>query len=98
MVPMAGNNSDYIRRLRKDGKRDLLEKIENQEISVYAAAVKAGYRKTKASPSRTEQIAYHWSRASAAERQRFIVTNWSTVGPIADDIARRLRELKESET
>ena len=87
---MPGNNSDYIRRLEKDGRRDLLKQIKEGEISVYAAAKKAGYRKGRGAQSRADQVTYHWTRANAAEKRRFIIDNWSTVGPLAIQVLKHI--------
>jgi hypothetical protein len=44
--PMRGNSREYLLdRLRRDGFDELVAAIEGRELSVYAAAVSAGYRK-----------------------------------------------------
>jgi hypothetical protein len=44
----GGTSTDYtLRRLARDGRRELLSAIEKQEISVNQAAIAAGYRKKK---------------------------------------------------
>ncbi|MEP3420099.1 MAG: hypothetical protein ABJN35_00030 [Erythrobacter sp.] len=93
---MAGTNSDYLRRLKSDGRQDLIDKIEHGEISVYAAAVFMGYRKKRSSQSRAEQISYHYSRASLTEKRRFIQDNWQSVAAIVSQMNKVIRENKEA--
>ena len=88
---MAGNNRDYLRRLEMDGRHDLLKKIETGSISVYAAAKLMGYRKGRTAKSRSQQIAYHWTRASEAEKRRFLSENWESVGPIVGGMIKQSR-------
>ena len=83
---MAGNNEDYLRRLKQDGRDDLLEKIEAGELSIYAAALIMGYRKRRTAPSRADQITYHWTRASAAEKKLFLKRNFQSVTPMVQRI------------
>jgi len=94
---MAGTNEDYMRRLKQDGRNDLIEQIERGEISVYAAALKMGYRKKRGAQPRSDQITYHYSRASIAEKKRFIVDNWSSVAHIVGDLVKRQREKEEAQ-
>jgi len=94
---MAGTNEDYLRRLEQDGRADLVEKIIRGEMSVYAAALEMGYRKRRTAQSRSDQISYHYSRASLKEKRRFIVDNWSSVAPIVADFAKRYRESEQAQ-
>lgn len=89
---MAGNNEDYLRRLKQDGRADLLEQIEAGELSVYGAALKMGYRKRKTASSREDHITYHWSRASAVEKKRFLKRNFQSVAPMVQKIIAEYRE------
>ena len=65
------DNSYWTQRLEKDGHEKLLARISTGEITVYRATQLAGYRKT-ASPSPAAKLSYHWTRASHAERKRFV--------------------------
>ena len=94
---MAGTNDDYLRRLEQDGRKDLIEKIEQGEITVYAAAIQMGYRKKRGTSSRADQISYHYSRAGLAEKRRFIIENWPSVTRIVGDLAKRAREHEEAQ-
>ncbi|GAB5349690.1 hypothetical protein [Alteriqipengyuania sp. 357] len=94
---MAGNNDDYLRRLEQDGRQDLIDKIERGEISTYAAAIEMGYRKRRGASSRSDQISYHYSRASLAEKRRFVVENWASVARIVGDLAKRTREKEQTQ-
>jgi hypothetical protein len=94
---MPATNEDYLRRLLKDGHHELLKKIQDGQITVYGAAKKAGYRKGKAATSRSQQIAYHWSRADVAERRRFIAENWADVAPLVSDLIKRQRAKEQAQ-
>lgn len=91
------DNAYWLRRLKKDGRDDLLKMIEDGDIAVYRATLDAGYRKKRAAPSRAEQITYHYSRASLAEKRRFILDNWSTVARIVGELVRRKRENEKAQ-
>ena len=93
---MAGQNSDYLRRLKNDGRQDLIDKIQSGEITVYAASVLMGYRKKRSAPSRSEQISYHYSRASLADKRRFVLENWQSIAPIVVDAIKRQRAIDEA--
>lgn len=94
---MAGMNEDYLRRLKNDGRQDLLDAIELGEKTVYGAALEMGYRKKRGAQSKSDQITYHYSRASLSEKRRFIMDNWSSVAPIVTDLAKRLRDNDKAE-
>lgn len=89
---MAGTNDDYVRRLRNDGRQDLLDKIESGEMSVYAAAMQMGYRKSKSKQSRSDQIEHHWRRASIREKVRFLELNWESVAPMVANMHKAKRD------
>ena len=89
---MAGNNEDYLRRLKQDVRDDLLEQIETGELSIYGAALIMGYRKRKTASSREGQMTYHWTRASAAEKKLFLKRNFQSVTPMVQKIIAELRE------
>lgn len=83
------DNFYWLQRLQNDGRDDLLTMIEDGDITVYRATLVAGYRKKRSAASRSDQISYHYSRASISEKQRFIVDNWSSVYRIVRDLAKR---------
>lgn len=91
---MAGTNEDYMRRLRNDGRRDLLDKIDSGEISIYAATIAAGYRKKRSAASREEQLTYHWVRAGKKEKLRFIIRNLAVMAPMVDKVLKERAVLK----
>lgn len=95
--PIKRDNSYWLRRLEKDGRDDLLKMIEDGDITVYRASFAAGYRKKPAASSRSDQISYHYSRATLAEKRRFIIDNWSTIARIVGDLAERKRESEEAQ-
>ncbi|WP_127610930.1 hypothetical protein [Croceicoccus ponticola] len=72
MAETTKRDNEYWRaRLGKDGHADLLARVEADEISVYKAAQIAGYR-AKGPRSVSGKLSYHWKRASADERKRFV--------------------------
>lgn len=81
------DNSYWLARLEKDGHLDILAQIKANEITVYKATQKAGYRK-KGPRSAAAKLSYHWQRASHVERKRFIAAH-------ATDVNRVLREWGE---
>lgn len=91
------NNAYWLRRLEKDGRNDLLKMIEDKDISVYRATVAAGYRKTRKAASRADQISYHYSRASSAEKRRFIIDNWQSLAPLVGALAKQVRSANEAQ-
>lgn len=95
---MAGNNEDYLRRLEKDGREDLIEQINNGELTVYGAAVAMGYRRRRTSASRETQITYHWTRASAAEKKLFLKRNFQSIAPMVQKILAEHKEKQAKES
>lgn len=91
---MPGNTEDYLRRLKNDGRHDLLEQIEAKELSVYGAAIAAGYRKRKSAASREEQLTYHWTRASEKEKIRFVVRNAQSLAPMVARVLKQHQAMK----
>lgn len=91
------DNSYWLRRLKQDGRDDLLKMVEDGDITVYRATLAAGYRKKRSESSRADQISYHYSRASLAEKRRFIIDNWSSVTRIGADLAKRKRDQEEAQ-
>ncbi len=91
---MSGTNEDYIRRLKNDGHTKLLEQVEKGEITIYGAAIAAGYRKRKTAKSREEHLTHHWKRASEKEKIRFIARNFSTVAPMVGQMAKEHQALQ----
>lgn len=86
--PTKRDNAYWIGRLLKNGHHDLLELINRGEVTVYGASIRAGLRKRRAAPSRADQISYHYSRASIAEKRRFIIDNWPSVARIVSHLAK----------
>ena len=92
---MNRDNAYYIERLKREGRDDLVARIRSREISVYAACVKAGLRRIKTTESRAEQLSYHWQRASAPERRRFVAENLKSLGPIVGILVKKLMASQE---
>lgn len=87
------DNSYLLRRLEKDGHRSLLARIEAGEITVYAAAQIAGYRK-KGPRSPAAKLSYHWGRADHAERKRFVRAHLKDVNRVLREVGDDIREEK----
>jgi hypothetical protein len=69
--PRKINNDYWMDRLKKDGHFDVIKRIEAKEITMYKARGLVGYRKIKPT-SVAGKLSYHWKRASADERRRFV--------------------------
>ena len=95
--PTKRDNAYWLRRLEQDGRIDLINKIEHGELTVYGAAMEAGLRKRRSATSRSDQISYHYSRASFAEKRRFILENWASVAHIVGDLAKQQRARDEAQ-
>lgn len=87
------DNAYWLRRLDKDGRSDLLARIDAGEITVYRGTQIAGYRK-KASKSPAALLSYHWSRADHVERKRFVVAHLHEVNRVMRDVRSDLMKLK----
>lgn len=85
------DNEYWLKRFERDGRDDLLKMISDGDISVYRASMAAGLRKKRAAASRADQIAYHYARATHAEKRRFIIDNFASVARIVQDIAKKQR-------
>ena len=65
----GGTGADYtLRRLARDAP-NLLDKIESGELSVNAAAIRAGIRKK---PTPLSQLVKWWKKATAEEQAEFL--------------------------
>jgi hypothetical protein len=91
------DNAYYAARLKKDGYKELLEKVELGKLSMYKAAQEAGYR-SKQPPSPAEKLSYHWKRASYAERFKFVLLNLKSVSSIGRDVTDELTKRKAQKT
>lgn len=87
------DNSYLLGRLEKDGRQDLLARIGAGEISVYAAAQLAGYRK-KGPRSPAAKLSYHWGRADHGERKRFVLAHLKEVNRVLREVGDDLKKAK----
>ena len=83
--PNKRDNAYWTSRLAKDGHRDLLDRVRSGEISVYKATQLAGYRKP-GPRSPAAKLSYHWTRASAEERKRFVAAHIRDVNRVLLEI------------
>lgn len=94
---MAGggvrDNAYWLQRMKKDGHAGLLERITAGEITVYRATQIAGYR-PKGPRTPAGKLSYHWKRASAAERLRFVTVHAREINRVLNELAGELRALK----
>lgn len=81
------DNAYWRGRLLKDGHKDLLDRVERAEISMYKARQLAGYLAKKPQNS-SGKLSYHWGRASHAERKQFVLAH-------AKEVNRVLREVRD---
>ena len=89
----ARDNDYWMRRLAKDGHGDLLARVQAGEVSMYEARRLAGYR--KAGPrSPAAKLSYHWKRASADERKRFVAAHLLELNRVLKTTAHELAEMK----
>lgn len=87
------DNAYWARRLEKDGHSDLLAQIEAGEITVYAATLKVGFRKTAPS-SPAAKLSYHWDRANHEERKRFVLSHLKDVNRVLLEVADDIKKAK----
>ena len=87
------DNSYWRGRLEKDGHVDLLAQIESNEITVYKATQKAGYRK-KGPRSAAAKLSYHWSRADHDERKRFVMAHLKDVNRVLREVGEDIKKMK----
>ena len=92
---MKRDNAYYLDRLKREGRDDLVTRINSAEITVYAACIEAGLRRSKSTETRADQLTYHWKRASAYDRRRFVAANLKSLGPIVGNLVKTLRASKE---
>ena len=92
---MKRDNSYLLDRLNREGRGDLITRINAGEITVFAASVQAGLRRRKNTETRAEQLTYHWKRANAADRRRFVVDNFGSLAPIVNNLVKEIRTSKE---
>lgn len=87
------DNAYWKGRLMKDGHDDLVARVEADEITMYKATQRAGYRKTV--PTKPiERLTYHWERVSRVEREGFVFENIDSVMLALNDLRKRDKKLK----
>lgn len=97
MVKVQKRDSNYyLRKLKRLGRDDLLEKCHAGKMSVYAASIEAGFRKRRTAPSRVGHLSYHWSRTSKRERLDFMVQNFREIDMLRTELVQRVKDDQES--
>lgn len=89
------DNAYWAERLKKDGHRKLLDRVESGEIKMYRATQEAGYR-AKQPKSPADKLSYHWKRASYKERMLFIGANFQALGELMKDVYARQKKINEA--
>lgn len=92
---MRRDSGYFIERLARDGRHDLLAKIETGDLSVYSASIEAGLRHRNRTTSRSEHLSYHWARTSEAEKLRFLLRNIKSIAPMVVRILKQLNATKK---
>lgn len=87
------NNEYWLQRLKKDGHHDLLTRIDAGSLTIYKATQVAGYRSQKP-PSTAGKLSYHWERATAEERFRFVTAHLVDINRVVKEVAAELKRLK----
>ena len=87
------DNSYWLGRLEKDGHIDLLAQIEGEEITVYKATQRAGYRKA-VPKSPAAKLSYHWGRADHAQRKRFVMAHLKDVNRVLREVGDDITKMK----
>ena len=93
VTPGKRDNAYLAERLEKDGHRKLLARVDAGEISMYKAAQLAGYRKV-GPQSPAAKLSYHWERASAAERRRFVAAHPLEINRALKDLVQERKAMK----
>ena len=86
------DNAYWRKRLRKDGHEKLLAQIEDGEMTVYRATVRAGYRKRPSDLG--DRLSHHWRRADHSERKRFVLSNLKDVNRVLREVGEDLKKAK----
>jgi len=92
-TPNKRDNDYWMKRLKKDGHDRLLARILSGEITVYRATQLAGYRK-KQPPTLAGKLSFHWKRASAEERKRFVKAHLIEINRVGREALAEVREQK----
>ncbi len=91
------DNAYWADRLEKDGHRELLARAQSGEITIYKATQLAGYRKN-GPRSPAAKLSYHWKRASADERKRFVAAHLLELNRVLRETGQELQKLKAQKT
>ena len=88
------DNAYWAGRLAKDGHVELLDKVRTGAITMFAARTTAGYRKAQpVTPA--AKLSYHWRRASAEERLRFVGVHPLEIDRVLKELVKLRKALKE---
>lgn len=95
-TPGKRDNAYWAQRLEKDGHREILARLDSGEIKMHTATQLAGYRKGTPS-SAAAKLSYHWKRASASERIRFVGAHPFEIERALKDFAQERKAMKSAE-
>ena len=96
-MPTSGkrDNSYWADRLQRDGHHELLARVEADEISMYRATLKVGYR-SKQPKSPAGKLSYHWKRANHDERKQFVLAHAREINRVLKEVAQEAAAKKNS--
>lgn len=87
------DNNYWSERLAKGGHGELLARVQSGEITMYSATQLAGYRK-KGPRTPAAKLSYHWTRASADERKRFVAAHLLELNRVLRETGEELKAMK----
>lgn len=88
------DNAYWAKRLEKDGHGEILARVQSDGITMYQARGLAGYRKI-GPETPAAKLSYHWTRASAAERKRFVTVHLLDVNRVLKEVAAGLKAVRD---
>lgn len=84
------DNEYWAGRLEKDGHGEILARVQSGEIKMYRARQLAGYLAEKPK-SEAARLSFHWKRASAEERKRFVKHHLIEVNRVGREVLAEVR-------
>ena len=91
--PNKRDNAYWAARLAKDGRSELIARVQANEITIYQAIRLAEY--VKAGPkSPAAKLSYHWKRANEQERMRFVGAHLLEINHFVRATAEQLKAAK----
>lgn len=89
------DNSYYRSRLHQMHRDDLIEMVDNDDISMYRACLAAGIRKKKPK-ALVEGFDRAWQRLSRKDKQKFVIANRNEIAAIMNLITEAKAQAKKT--